>query len=158
MYVICEVPGDHCAYSNFVVYRYTALIHCHFLEWTSQCRYDSILDLCFWHTCYPSKATVTHLLSIHPDLHSQWFELNNHPHRRPLGSIWKKTTAPMSYFVKYKLLILTQSICPPWQPEHSLSERQSQGQPSVAASVADVKVATTARTKMRRIFFWDVWY
>jgi hypothetical protein len=71
-----------------------------------------------------------------------------------LASIGRSPTLPVSYLVKYKLIILTQYLSSP-QPAQLLSTRQSL-QPSLAASVADIKAATTATAKMKRIVREDV--
>ncbi|KAG2746794.1 hypothetical protein P692DRAFT_20835522 [Suillus brevipes Sb2] len=54
-----------------------------------------------------------------------------------------------NYLVEHKLIILTQYVSLP-QPAQLLSKRQSL-QPSLAASVADIKAATTAATRTKRI-------
>jgi hypothetical protein len=69
------------------------------------------------------------------------------------ASMTERTTTPVSYLIRYKLLILTQR-CPSSHVAQSTSCRQKRGQPSVSASAADanaVKAATTARTMQKRI-------
>lgn len=58
----------------------------------------------------------------------------------------------MSHWARYKPLILTQSA-PSAQPEHWLLRKQTGGQPSLTASVADIDVAkaVTASTKGKHI-------
>ncbi|KIK45374.1 hypothetical protein CY34DRAFT_541846 [Suillus luteus UH-Slu-Lm8-n1] len=81
-----------------------------------------------------------------------------HFHTTKTRDIKRRSTTPVSHRAQCKLLMLTQSVASP-QPEHWRLIKQTVGQLSLTASVADIdvaKAAATASTKGKRIVREDV--